>query len=195
MLIIEGLEIRNYSEHMSDGELFEFCADNPQLRIERDSRKNIIIMSPADGESGYFEKEFIVDIGIWTRSHSGVSCSSNTGFLLPNGAMRAPDASWISPERWNTLSSAEKSKFLAVVPDFVVEVRSPSDNIHTLGEKMLEWIENGVRLAWLIDPQAKRAFIYREDGSVDTVEGFDQKLSGENVLEEFVFDLSQLQIP
>lgn len=196
MLIIEGYKIQNYSEHMSDDELFTFCSSNKALRIERDKDQNIIIMSPVGGLSGFFEQRFIAMIAIWELTQKkGVSFSSATGFLLPNGAMRSPDGSWVSDERWNTLKDKQKEKFLPIVPDFVVEVRSQSDQLKNLKEKMEEWIDNGVRLAWLIDYQGNQAFIYRPNHSVELLEGLNQTLSGENVMKGFEFDLNLLRMP
>lgn len=195
MLIVEGHKIVNYSEHMTDDELFDFCQANKELQIERDAQHNIIIMAPVGGESGYFESEFIIDVGNWIRkTKNGVSFSSSTGFILPNGAMRSPDASWVSPERWQELSDEQKKKFLPIVSDFVVEVRSPSDKLDRMKDKMQEWIDNGVRLAWLVDTEGQQSFIYRANGSIEIVPGFDQVLDGEDVMEGFSFDLSQLRL-
>jgi Uma2 family endonuclease len=196
MLIYKNTRIKNYSENMTDEELVEFCALNKELRIERDKHRNIIIMEPVAWSSGYFEKDVIYEIENWVRQQKkGVSSSSNTGFLLPNGAMRSPDGCWISDERWQTVPDDQKDKFLPVVPDFIVEIRSPSDSLAQLQEKMEEWCENGARLAWLIDPEDHQVFIYREDGSVEHKVGLDGKLSGEAVMPGFSFDLGLLRIP
>ena len=196
MLIVEGHKIVNYSEHMTDDELFDFCQTNKGLRIERDAQQNIIIMAPVGGESGYFESEFIVEIGLWVRKNKkGISFSSATGFILPNGAMRSPDASWMSQERWDSIPKGQTQKFLTVMPDFVVEVLSPSDQLNKAKDKMQEWIDNGVRLAWLVDVKGEQTFIYREDGSIEIIKGFQHTLQGEEVLEGFEFDLRQLRLP
>jgi Uma2 family endonuclease len=196
MLIYKNTRIKNYSENMTDEELMEFCALNKELRIERDKNRNILVMEPAGGSSGYFESETILEIALWVRSNrKGISFSSNTGFFLPNGAMRSPDGCWISDERWRTVPDDQKDKFLPVVPDFIVEIRSPSDSLAQLQEKMEEWRENGARLAWLIDPEDHQVFIYREDGSVEHKVGLDGKLSGEAVMPGFSFDLGLLRIP
>lgn len=196
MLFFEQYPIRNYSEHMNDTELYEFCVANRGLRIERDAEQNIIIMAPVGGGSGYFQKDFITDIEIWVRKTKlGISFSSSTGFLLPNGAMRSPDASWLAEEKWQSLTEQQKQGFLPLVPDFVVEVRSPTDRIHRLRDNMLEWIEQGVRLGWLIDPVEAQVFIYRIDGSIALLKGLEDTLSGENVLPDFEFDLKRLRLP
>jgi Uma2 family endonuclease len=196
MLIYKNTRIKNYSENMTDEELVEFCALNKELRIERDKHRNIIIMEPAGGSSGYFETEASGEICIWTKKNrKGIAFNSNTGFLLPNGAMRSPDGCWISDERWQTVPDDQKDKFLPVVPDFIVEIRSPSDNLSQLQEKMEEWRENGARLAWLIDPEEKQVFIYRENGSMEHKAGLDGKLSGEGIMPGFEFDLKLLRMP
>lgn len=131
--------MREYAEHMTDEELFEFCVMNDGLQIERDTERNIIIMSPGGGSSGFYEKDIIFAIETWVREqNNGVSFSSSTGFLLPNGAMRSPDGCWVSAERWKTVSEEAKDKFLPIVPDFIVELRSPSDQLIALEEKMRE---------------------------------------------------------
>ena len=180
---------------MTDDDFFDFCMLNKSLRIERDANQNIIIMTPVGGGAGYLEIEFLTEVNIWRRANGGVSFSSSTGFLMPNGAMRSPDACWISDARWATVTTEQKKKFPPVTPDFVVEIRSASDSLKVLKAKMLEWVDNGVQLGWLIDIQNKQALIYRADGSIDVVEGFDQKLNGEQVMRGFEFDLGQLSMP
>lgn len=195
MLIVEGHKILNYSEHMNEDEFYEFCQMNKELRIERDSEKNIIIMAPVGGESGFFEKEFIGNIWFWEQKNPfGKSFSSSTGFRLPNGAMRSPDSSWVNKERWETVADHQKKKFLPVVPNFIVEVRSDTDSLKKLQTKMQEWIDNGVELGWLVDPPNQQVFIYRINKEVEIMEGFNRKLSGENVMPGFEFDLSRLKM-
>lgn len=200
MLIIEGHEVRKVQlnknkDRFTDDELYEFCILNEDLRIERDANQNIIIMAPVSGNSGFYEDEVITDIGIWRRKNGGVSFSSATGFILPNGAMRSPDGCWISPQRWSKITDEQKEKFLPIVPDFIVEVRSKTDSLKSLKAKMQEWIENGVRLGWLIDIKGKQAFIYRQNGSIEIVEGLNQKLTGEDVMPSFEFDLTLMKVP
>ncbi len=187
------LDVNLPTEKMSDKEFFDFCMANKKLRIERDKYGNIIIMPPLTGNSGYREDEVAVEIKIWHRKiRIGMAYGSNTGFILPNGATRSPDASWTSQERWDKLTEQEKDEFLPVVPDFIIEVRSKSDSLKQLKDKMEEWMENGARLAWLIDPKNKTTYIYRENGTSDVVKGFDKKLSGEDVAVGFELDLSLL---
>ncbi len=179
---------------LTDDELFQLCAANRDLRIERDSQGNLILMSPAGGETSARNSLFIADLVIWNReTRLGIAFDSNGGFVLPNGAMRAPDASWITIERWNQLSAEQRKKFLPLCPDFVIELRSPSDRLKELQKKMQEWMDNGCRLGWLIDPGEERAYVYREEGENSVVESFDEALLGEDVLPGFVLALSELR--
>jgi Uma2 family endonuclease len=196
MLIVEGHKIKNYSEHMTDEELYDFCMQNKGLRVERDGDQNIIIMSPVGGESGFFEKNFIFELELWARQHKkGLTFSSSTGFLLPNGAMRSPDACWVSEERWKEIQEDQKQKFMPVVPDFIVEIKSPEDALKDLKLKMKEWVDNGAQLGWLIDPKAENVFVFRSEKVVEKINSFDQILSGEDILPGFKFDLKQLKLP
>lgn len=197
MLIVEGHEIHldKNPNNLTNDELFEFCSMNKELHIERDAAQNIIIMAPVGGNSGFHEVEFLTEVNIWRRQNGGASFSSSTGFLMPNGAMRSPDACWISEARWSKVTEDEKKKFPPVVPDFVAEIRSPSDSLKGTKAKMEEWLDNGVRLGWLVDIHNQQVFIYREDGSIEIRKGFDNLLSGESVMEGFEFDLKQLKMP
>ena len=114
---------------------------------------------------------------------------------MANGAMRSPDACWISEERWSKVTPAQKKKFPPVVPDFIVEVRSPTDSLKGSRVKMEEWIKNGVQLGWLVDIKNKQVYIYRADGSIEIVKGFNGKLTGETVMPGFIFDLNGLKMP
>lgn len=179
---------------MTDEEFFQFCMANKNVRIERDKDRNIIIMPPVFYDSGNHESEIATDVKIWARKHGGDAPSASTGYTLPSGALRSSDASWISPERLAKMPVSERSKFAAIVPDFVAEVRSKSDRLNVLQDKMLEWIENGVRLAWLLDPKTETVYIYRANGGLETLEDFDRILTGEDVMEGFEFDLNLLKI-
>lgn len=181
-------------EEMSNEEFFEFCVANKHLRIERDEQNQILIMAPAGGESGRKHIKIATALEIWnTKTSSGVVFDSSAGFNLPDGSMRSPDAAWIKKEKWDSLSLKEKSVFLPFAPDFLVEVLSLSDKPATALEKMNKWIQNGTLLGWLIDSKTQVTYIYRANGTIDKVEGFDKKLSGEDVLPGFEFDLSVLK--
>jgi Uma2 family endonuclease len=177
---------------LTDDELFELCARNRDLRIERTTEGELIIMSPTGGESGRRNFELIRQLGAWAHGDgTGVGFDSSTGFLLPNGAERAPDAAWVRRQRWQALTPEQRRKFVPLCPDFVVELRSPSDDLNALLSKMQEYVACGVRLAWLIDVDAKCAWVYRPDREVELIRDA-SRLSGELVLPGFVLDLAAL---
>jgi len=192
---VDGWEIQEVRPVMKEEEFFTFCHNNPNLRIEQDKHGNIIIMSPVSYFSGNQESEVLADLVLWNRkSKLGKTFSPSTMFVLPDGEKRMPDAAWISMEKDNKLSKRQKMTFAHIVPDFIIEVRSPSDRLIDLQEKIRSaWMANGVRLAWLIDPVEETAQVYLADGSVEDVIGFDKKLSGGDVLPGFEFDLSVLK--
>lgn len=180
---------------MTDEEFEEFCFQNPDLRIEQDKHGNIIIMSPVSLLSGNFENEVNIDLGLWNRKHKlGMTFSPSTLFVLPDGEKRMADAAFITHKRLNKLPASEWKKFAHIVPDFIIEVRSPSDDLEDLKAKISNvWIANGVRLAWLIDPVEQAAFIFKPGSEPAEIKGFDHRLSGEEVLPGFEFDLSILK--
>ena len=178
----------------TDDELFEFCVANKELRIERDKNGQIIVMPPTGSLSSSHNLTVASLLWNWNqRSGLGVAFDSSGGFRLPNSAMRAPDAAWVSKERWEQLSPEEQEKFAPLTPDFVIEIRSKSDSLKELQNKMQEWTDNGCHLAWLIDPLEQKAYVYKPEGLNKTVESFDEKLSGEDVLPSFELDLAVLK--
>jgi Uma2 family endonuclease len=181
-------------DSLTDDELFRICSANKELRIERDEFGQLIIMSPAGSLSS--NKNFILNspFSQWVEANLdlGYAFDSSGGFTLPDKSMRSPDAAWIKKERWEALSSEAQEKFAPICPDFVIELRSNSDSLTELKNKMGKWISNGCSLAWLIDPIEKKACIYKSDQSVVEIDGFDGKLSGENVLLGFELNLSRL---
>lgn len=179
---------------MSDDEFFAFCAQNRDLNIERTSAKEIIIMSPSGYRSSAINSELNYLVKEWNKKNKlGIVSDSNGGFYLPSGAMRIPDVAWIPNERYSQFSELEQSKFLYYCPDFVIELKSPSDRINLLKAKMVEWIENGCRLAWLIDPDAEEAYVYRPGKPVQEIKGFGNVLEGEDVLPGFKLLLSDIK--
>ena len=194
LIIREGLPLEltiDLGNGMSEDEFFEFCMKNPELFLERDKHGNIIIMAPVFFDSGNFESIANGELHYWNRqAKAGKVFSSNAGFTLPNGAVRSPDASWIANDRIAQLPPAERKKFAHICPDFVLEIRSASDRLKNVKEKMEEYIENGARLGFLIDPIDRQAFIYRPDGAVEHIAGLDAALSGESVLPGFSLPLS-----
>ncbi len=179
---------------LTDDELLRLCAANRNLRIERDRDGNLIIMSPSGSNTSRQNSILNLQLGIWNRETGlGEVFDSNGGFVLPNGAMRAPDAAWIPTERWEQFSPEEQEKFLPLCPDFVIELLSPTDRLADAQAKMQEWMENGCRLAWLIDPAEEQVFIYRPNVQPRRVASFDGVLSGEEVLPGFTLTLKALR--
>lgn len=184
------------AEAMSEADFEQFCAQNRDLRIEREANGKVTIMAPVHFDSGFFEGEVLGELRNFVKGNKlgGRVLSPSTGFKLPDGSTKSPDASWISAEKLAALPPAERKKFAAVVPDFIIEIRSDSDKLGKLKRKMEQtWIGNGVRLGWLIDPVKQKVYIYRQDGSVDVIQGFDGKLNGEDVLPGFELDLGMLK--
>ena len=175
---------------LTDEQFYELCQNNHELKFERNAKGELIIMSPVGGESGNRESELIIDLGNWNRQTKlGYTFSSSTVFKLPNSADRSPDASWIKRERWEALPPEQKRKFPPIAPDFVIELRSETDSLKILREKMQEYIEAGVQLAWLINPQQQQVEIYRPQKEVE-IRNLPTELSGENVLPGFNLNLS-----
>ena len=177
---------------MTDDQLLQFCADNGDLRIELSAAKELIIMPPAGGTTSGRNSELAIDLGIWSRQDgTGKTFDSSGGFTLPNGAMRSPDAAWIPLSRWEMLSESEQRRFPPICPDFVIELRSPSDSLRDVQAKMVEYMENGTRLGWLVDPQLRRVHVYRPGQQVEVLDAPDS-VSGEAVLPGFALDLARI---
>lgn len=175
---------------MTDNQFYRLCRANPELRFERNPRGDLIIMSPTGGETGNYNFEVVVDLGIWNRqAQRGKAFDSSTGFKLPNGANRSPDVAWIQNDRWEALTPEQQQKFPPICPDFVIEIRSPSDDLSSLQEKMREYIENGTQLGWLIDRPDRQVEVYRSGQPVEILEA-PTSLSGESVLPGFVLPLT-----
>jgi Uma2 family endonuclease len=177
---------------LTDDAFYELCRSNPDVKFERTATGELIVMSPTGGETGDRNRRLTQRLGNWTDAdNSGLSFDSSTGFKLPNGAERSPDASWVRLDRWEALPPEQRRKFPPLAPDFVVELRSASDDLDVLQAKMQEYISNGVRLGWLINPQDRQVEIYRPDQPVELLQS-PQSLSGESVLPGFVLDLSRI---
>ncbi|MBN3890261.1 MAG: Uma2 family endonuclease [Nostoc sp. JL31] len=176
--------------HLSDEQFYHLCQNNRELKFERTAKGELIIMSPVGGESGNREADLIIDLGIWNRQTGlGFTFSSSTIFKLPNGADRSPDAAWIQRERWQALTPEQRRKFPPIAPDFVIELRSATDDLEILRSKMQEYMDAGVQLAWLINPQQQQVEIYRQKQDVE-VRNLPTQLSGEDVLPGFSLSLS-----
>jgi Uma2 family endonuclease len=180
---------------LTDDELFALCASNDMLRIERTAQGEIMLLHPTGGGSGYRNNEISRQLGNWNyRTKLGKVFDSSAGFRLPSGAMRSPDASFVLQARWDALSKQEQEKFPPLCPDFAAELRSKNDSLTDLQKKMREeWMANGCRLAWLLDPFEEVVHVYRQDGSISEVRGFDNSVSGEDVLPDFALELKGLR--
>jgi len=195
VLYFDNLEIRHLIPTLSEEAFSEFCLYNPKLKVEQDKNGNIIIYEPSCLDTGSHEAEISADLGLWNRKTKlGKTYSSSTMFILPDGEKRMPDAAWISKEKINKLSSWQRKKIAKIVPDFIVEVCSPTDKVDNLKTKIKDiWVKNGVQLAWLIDPIDKVHWIFRIDGSQQKIEGMNTILTGETVLPDFKFNLAVLE--
>ena len=177
---------------MTDDQFFQLCQNNRELRFERNANGELIIMSPAGGETGNRNGRLNQQLFNWTDADgTGIAFDSSTGFKLPNGADRSPDASWIKLERWDALTDEEKRKFPPICPDFVIELLSPSDSLKTTQEKMQEYIDNGVRLGILINRKSRQVEIYRPGKEVEVLDS-PTTVSGEEVLKGFVLNLGMI---
>ena len=177
---------------MNNHEFFKFCRLNPDLRIELTSEGDLIIMPPTGGQTGKINFTLTGFFSAWVeRDGSGIGFDSSTGFILPNGAKRSPDLAWVERSRWETLTEEEQKEFPPLCPDFIVEIRSPSDSIKTLKAKMKEYLANGARLGWLIDPLEKQVYIYLPSAKVRPLKN-PKTISGEPVLPGFILDLGRL---
>jgi Uma2 family endonuclease len=187
-----GLILDLASIELTDEQFYQLCINNRDLRLERNAKGDLIIMPPTGGETSNRNGRLIQQLFNWSdRDATGIAFDSSGGFKLPNGSDRSPDASWIPKERWNALTSEQRQKFLPLCPDFVIELRSPSDNLKTLQDKMKEYIENGTRLGWLINPQKRQVEIYRQNQEIEVLES-PNSLSGEDVLPGFVLNLESI---
>lgn len=190
--MLPNLKVPQHIMPLSDDQLFELCSSNSELVIERNSVGELTIMSPAGGLTGNRNSILLNAVYNWNEQHkTGYVFDSSTGFILPDGSMLSPDVSWIANKRWKGLTKEQQERFPPLCPDFVLELRSPSDEPKYLQGKMDAWIKNGCRLAWLIDPQQKKAFIF-QPGVTTTEVSFTSSLVGEDVLPNFSFQLSKL---
>jgi Uma2 family endonuclease len=170
----------------------QLCRDNRDLRLELSSSGELIVMPPTGSKTGQRNFSLTSQLGSWVlKNGTGVGFDSSTGFTLPDGAIVSPDGSWIRRVRWNALTEEEREGFAPICPDFVIELRSPSDSLSRLQNKMQEYIKNGALLAWLIDPLNRRVHIYRPNHDVEVLED-SETVSGEPLLSGFILDLQEL---
>jgi Uma2 family endonuclease len=177
---------------LDDDELLRFCAENQSVRIERTAEGELIVMTPAGGKTSNKEGYLFRELDLWVEVRgSGVAFNSNGGFSFPDGVVRAPDAAWVSDDQWGSLSEAQREKFLPVCPEFVIELRSPSDRVSDLEARLEFWMERGALLGWLIDPQRQLAVVYRQGREPQILEG-SQVLIGEGPVEGFSLKMQRL---
>lgn len=171
---------------------FEFCQINRDYRIERNAAGEILIMSPTGGETGHRNSDLVTDLTLWARrDQTGIVFDSSTGFILPNGATRSPDVSWVKRDRLAQLPPQQKKHFLPLAPDFLIELASPSDSVAALQDKMQEYLANGVHLAWLLVPEERKAFVYQPKTAPLCLDNPAQ-LDGTPLLSGFVLDLQPI---
>ena len=178
--------------NLTDEQFWQLCQRNREYRFELNDRGDLIIMSPTGSDTGRRNIKITTQLEIWNSKHKlGIAFDSSTGFKLPNGAKRSPDASWIKLNRWNSLTTEEQEQFAPICPDFVVELRSKTDALKPLQEKMQEYLDNGAKLGWLIDYQNQQVEIYRVNQPVEIVNS-PSSLSGEKVLPNFTLNLTEI---
>jgi Uma2 family endonuclease len=176
------------SVELSDEQFYRLCGDNPELRIELTAQKELIIMSPTGSKTGWRGGRIFQRLANWAEADgTGLAFDSSTGFTLPNGAKRSPDAAWVRRERWDALTEEQQDEFAPLCPDFVVELRSRTDSLAMLQEKMEEYIENGARLGWLFDPKSRQVYVYRPGQPVECLDD-PAEVRGDPVLPGFVFN-------
>ena len=180
---------------MTQKQFFDLCQQNRDVRLERTAKGELIIMPPSGGEGSNQEAEVCRQLGNWARATGkGKVTSSSGGFILPNGANRAPDTAWVSPEQLATITPEQWKRFVPICPVFLIEVRSPSDSLKTLQDKMDEYIANGCRLGWLIDPEPRQVHVYRPGVPPQVLDG-PQSVSGDPELPGFVLELRPVWEP
>lgn len=182
------------TDGMTDAEFYELCAQNRDLKFERTAERNIIVMSPTHTLSGHRNSEIDYQLRKWNKAKKlGKVFDSSTGFTLPNSAVRSPDACFIFNDRWNALSLEHKKGFAKICPDFIIELMSDTDTLGYTTEKMKEYMANGCRLGWIIDPQQKRVHIFRPMKDVEIFSGFNHSISAYELLPDFELDLTELE--
>jgi len=190
MITLEPITLSFRNVALSDDQFYQLCQDNENWQLERTAQGELIIMPPVGGLSGNRESNLIGELWLWNRQTKlGKVFSSSTIFTLPNGAKRSPDVAWVKSDRWESLTLEEQEKFPPLCPDFVIELRSCTDSLSQLQEKMQEYLNSGLQLGWLINPQEQQVEIYRPNQAIEIVQ-LPTILSGEKVLPEFILDIS-----
>lgn len=191
-IVADGLQLPmcvRLAAPVGDEELWRFCRANPELRVERTADGEIVIMPPTGTETGRRNFDLTTQLGVWAkRDGTGIGFDSSTGFLLPNGAERSPDTSWVARKRWEALTPAQRERFAPLCPDFAVELRLPTEKLEDLVEKLDEYIENGARLGWILDPTTRCVHVFRPERPTEILDG-PESVSAEPELPGFVLDV------
>ena len=189
---METLSIHTEATNLTEEQFFLLCSENKEIKFERDKNKNIIIMAPTGSYTGNHHLSIAGRLWLWNeKNKSGYVFDSSAGFTLPSGAMRAPDAAWITKEKWEKIPMEDKKRFAHICPDFVIEVLSESDSLKEQKNKMLEWLENGCRLGWLIDLENRTVYIYKS-GREMIEQPFKKNVLGEDILLGFELNLNEI---
>lgn len=184
-----AIDISAFTQRISDRDLERLCADNPDARFETTKEGRLVVMSPTGSESGRKNSKLLVRVGIWNEQKQlGEVFDSSTGFKLSNGATKSPDVSWIASGRWQALPKEQQRRFAPIDPDFVIELMSPTDDLGELQQKMVEYIDCGVKLGWLINPDERQVEIYRQGEDKEVLDN-PSSLSGEDLLPELEVSL------
>lgn len=188
----ESFSLNFQRARLTDEQFENLCRNHPDLSFEISAKGELIVMPPTLPDSGWRNSELNLEIGLWARADkTGIVFDSSTIFTFPNGAKRSPDVAWLKREKWDSLTAAEREKISRLVPDFVIELRSSTDTLKTLQSKMREYIDNGVRLGWLIDPKNKKVYVYRAGGETEILDN-PETVSGEDVLENFRLNVREI---
>ena len=187
-----AINISAFTSKISDRDLEQLCRDNPETRFETTPQGRLIVMSPTGSESGKLNLSLAAQIWNWNdRSRLGVVFDSSAGFKLSNGATRSPDVSWVRRSKWDSLSKQQQRKFAPIDPDFIIELMSPTDDLTELQSKMLEYMDCGVSLGWLVNPDDRQVEIYRQGQNKEVLDK-PANLTGEDVLPDLLVDLSEI---
>jgi Uma2 family endonuclease len=177
--------------HLTDEQFYQLCLSNPDLKIERTATGDLVFMPPVGGDSGNREMNLGGELYLWNKQTGlGKVFSSSTVFKLPKGGNRSPDVAWVELSRWQSLTLEQRRQFPPIAPDFIIELRSYTDDLSTLHDKMQEYMDSGVQLGWLFNPQDQQVEIYRQ-GQIKEVRSLPTQLTGETVLPEFVLQIDR----
>lgn len=189
MMTSEAIVLNLNTVNLSDEQFYQLCKINESWRLEQTAQGELIIMPPVGGISGNREADLNADVVLWNRQTKlGKVFSSSTIFILPNGGKRSPDVAWVANSRWSALTLEQQEKFVPLCPDFVIELRSRTDSLVQLRDKMQEYLESGLKLGWLIDPQNQQVEIYHPHQKVKILQ-LPTTLLGEDILRGFTLEL------